>query len=97
MFLCTLECMGRKKTSALFLKFGVSVGCILGNSTFINSLGEKVSVGVCCWYFGNLPGSEPGKIRYFVYNDNVDPDTNIEIEDEDEDDFGLRELFAENT
>ena len=86
--------MGRKKTSSLFLKFGVTVGCIPGDSSFINALGDKVSVGVCCWYFGNLPANEPGTIRYGLYGDYVDPDDYAVVE-EDEDDFGLRKLFAE--
>ena len=86
--------MGRKRLSSLFLKYGVTVCCIPGDSSFINALGAKVSVGVCCWYFGNLPGAEPNKIHYNVFGDYYDPDSNDVIED-DEDDFGLQKLFAE--
>ena len=94
MFLCTLDCMGRKKTSSLFLKYGVIVGCITGDSSFINSEGAKVSVGVCCWYFGNLPEAVPNYIKYCVLSDYVDPESDDVIED-DEEDFGLRKLFEE--
>ena len=79
------------------MKYGVTVGCIPGDSVFINALGTKISVGVCCWYFGNLANAEQNKILYGLFGDYVDPETIIAngVEDEDDEDYGLRKLFAE--
>ena len=89
--------MGRKKMSSLFLKFGITVGCIAGCTSFINKDGNKVGVGVCCWFFGKLPDAQANLINFGVYGDAVDPDTFLddnEDEEEDTEDFGLNKLFA---
>ncbi len=90
--------MGRKKLSALFLKYGVTVGCIAGSTSFINQDGNHVGVGVCCWYFINMPDARPDEIKFGFYNNTV-PDVDIENDNDDDDDddesFGLHQLFSQ--
>jgi hypothetical protein len=91
--------MGRKKLSALFLKYGVSVCCIPGSTAFVNHLGTKISVGVCCWYFGNMKEAKPGVIQFGMFSEgNVFVSDEVESDDdaEDEEDFGITNLFKSN-
>ena len=88
--------------SALFNKFGVTVGCIAGKTSFINQDGREVTVGTCCWYIGNFK-NRAGVIDSFTYSDSYtsarlpdvdDEDATIPEEEEENDDFGLSELFT---
>ena len=96
--------MARKKMCALLHKYGVTVGCIAGDTSFINQEGKEISVGVCCWYFGNMPGAKQGVVDFsFFDNSFCTPDVNVDVndendiddedEDEDEDDMGITKLF----
>ena len=100
----TLDSMARKKMCALLHKYGVTVGCIAGSTSFINQDGKEIGVGVCCWYFGNMPGAKQGVVDFsFFDNSFCTPDVNVDVndendiddedEDEDEDDMGITKLF----
>ena len=93
--------MGRKKLSALFMKYGVSVVCISGCTSFINHNGDKVGVGVCCWYYGNMKDAKPNTIHFGMMNDassSVIVSDVVESDDDadDDKDFGLVSLFNSN-
>jgi len=89
--------MGRKKLSALFMKYGVTVGCIAGSTSFINQDGKSVGVGVCCWFVGNISNNTPGEIRFGMFGCDGETVISDDVEsDDDEDefeDFGLTKLF----
>ena len=93
----TLDSMARKKMCALLHKYGVTVGCIAGHTSFINQDGKLVSVGVCCWYFGNMPGSKPQIVDFSFLPDSFDKfDETTDMRDDDEEDeneLGLTRLF----
>ena len=91
--------MGRKKLSALFMKYGVTVGCIPGTTSFVDHKGVKVGVGVCCWYFGNMSDAKPDTIKFGMYSDaSVVVSEEVESDDDgdDDEDFGLTTLFKSN-
>ena len=96
----TLDSMARKKMCALLHKYGVTVGCIAGDTSFINQDGKETSVGVCCWYFGNMPGAKPGVVDFSFFDNSFDtPDIIVvendenELDDEEDDDMGLIKMF----
>jgi hypothetical protein len=83
------------------MKYGVSVVCIAGTTSFIDHAGVKVGVGVCCWYFGNMKDAKTGVIQFGMFADTLDhviasEEVDSDDDAEDEDDFGLTALFKSN-
>ena len=92
--------MARKKMCSLLHKYGVTVGCIAGDTSFMNQNGKLVGVGVCCWYFGNMPGAKPQVVDFSFLADSFDDLNDTVVNDdadddeEDEDELGLSRLFT---
>jgi len=97
----SLDAMGRKNMGLLLHKYGVTVGCFAGSTSFINHRGKEISVGVCCWYFGNMDDAKPNEVRFKFFDDSFDAlniNTNDSIvneeeEEEDDDAITLSNLF----
>ena len=76
------------------MKYGVTVGCIAGDTSFINQDGRRVCVGVCCWFVGNISNNKAGEIRFGMFGCDTVISDDLESDDDEEfEDFGLSKLF----